>query len=50
MLANNPGHRTAMGVNSRRLLNQLFSVDAAARQISGQFENQATQEEWNFTS
>jgi O26-antigen biosynthesis N-acetyl-L-fucosamine transferase len=45
MLANNPELRITMGINSRRLLNQLFSVDAAVRQIAEQFAAQVNQVE-----
>jgi len=38
MLANDPELRITMGVNSRRLLNQMFSVESAVRQITQQFE------------
>src|SRR5271157_1318039 len=38
MLANNPELRITMGINSRRLLNELFSVEAAVRQITQQFQ------------
>jgi O26-antigen biosynthesis N-acetyl-L-fucosamine transferase len=38
MLANDPELRITMGVNSRRLLDQMFSVESAVRQITQQFE------------
>lgn len=42
-LANNPELRTSMGNNSRKLLERLFSVEAAARQIMKHFQQQAIQ-------
>jgi glycosyltransferase involved in cell wall biosynthesis len=41
-LANDPDLRDKMGANSRRLLERLFSVDAAVRQILNQFQEQVT--------
>jgi glycosyltransferase involved in cell wall biosynthesis len=41
MLANDPELRARMGKNSRGLLERLFSVEAAARQILNRFREQA---------
>ena len=43
MLANNPELRTTMGANSRKLLEHLFSVNAAVRQIVENFEARTNQ-------
>ena len=45
MLANDPELRTSMGNNSRKLLERLFSVDTAVRQIMKHFQQQSTQVE-----
>jgi glycosyltransferase involved in cell wall biosynthesis len=41
MLAKDPELRTSMGNNSRKLLERLFSVDAAVRQIMKHFQQRA---------
>jgi len=43
MLANSPELRNTMGANSRKLLDRLFSVDAAVQQIVENFEARANQ-------
>ncbi len=45
MLAKDPELRTSMGNNSRKLLDRLFSVDVAVRQIMKHFQQQAAQVE-----
>ena len=41
-LANDPELRAGMGRNSRKLLERLFSVESAARQVTRDFQSEAT--------